>query len=1498
MEKEQRTRLQKATQDARRLLEEEFRSQLLQTYDIDVEKVRWAEEPGVHLLAEQRLIREKLVAWIEHKQAQIQKDNSEAERKKAKTEALLLALREMAFTALNRFVALKLMEARELVRPCVSGGLESAGFLEFTAVAQGLLADQESSYRLYLETIFEDVSRELRALFDPRDPASLLWPKRAALLELLDILNRPELAELWSEDETLGWVYQYFNGDAERKRMREESSAPRNSRELAVRNQFFTPRYVVEFLTDNTLGQIWYEMRQGNTRLKDRCRYLVRRPNEIWLQPGEVPSAEVAEDEGLNQEEALQKPVHIAYRPLKDPREIRMLDPACGSMHFGLYAFDLYLEIYEEAWEIAQASEGKARQSETFAPFVEYAAGFSEKASFLREVPRLILLHNIHGIDIDPRATQIAKLTLWLRAQRTWQEQRLDVADRPPITRSNVVCAEPMPGERELLADFADEQFPDEQGEIIEHLLAKVFEQMELAGEAGILLDIEERIREASSQAKVRWERLGIIQRDLFAVDDSLVSKSRAAVIGADFHGVSQDFWVDIEDKIYAALDAYAEKAESGNGLERRLFAEDSAQGFAFVDVCRKRYDVVLTNPPFGDPTEGTLPLFQSRYTSCKGELYACFVAAAKKICTAQNGILGCITSRTGLFLPSMAQWRQEYLLGSQCINTLADLGAGVLDNAMVETSAYTVRTGKVDLLIALKASECSPPERPEKLYQAASLKSSDLCYPRKLDRFSLVPDAPLAYWADDSLLALFSRNPSVKQSAAVTKQGLATAQDARFLRTWWELPNVEPAPRCESEQGEDIKQWVPFCKGGAYSPFFSDIQLVVNWRRNGEELRARINPKSSKPFSNIWQLRQTEKQFFFKPGLTFPFRAPSFSTYLMPSRCIFAHIGQTMFSQGPSLYCILGVTNSSVFRSLVGLRLGREDLSPHFTPETVNPIAWPSNIKGFEKNIAQYSERIARLRMEEHMADETSLLFDASVLGHAESVASWLELELEQREIRANLIADLLDKLNAEVCAAYEFHDDYQTASSEVRSWPHLSASPKELRDASLFFLSLAIGVMFGRWSTGAQELVAHTPVTRDILDPLPLQSSSVCINGGYLAGRSLPADSLTEATRQAGIFAIDHSACRDFDQSLSGILSGFLQADSDNLLAELANALFSPSVSTLFLESQGFFQYHLSRYTKGSRQAPIYWQLSAGTGACSVWLYYHRFTVDTIYRVLRDFVEPRIQQAERDQLEFESQGSLSVEAATQLHNAQILLQDLRLLKSELDLVAPLWNPNLNDGVIINHAILWRITPYTPWQKKCKECWDKLEKGDYDWAHLAFHLWPERVIRSCTTDRSLAIAHGLEERLWQETNNGNWLPRQLSEADLQALIAEHSNPAVKSALERFLAAPPPVAPTRTRASRGTSASGSSAPRRPRGTAAVVDAEATRQVLLALTAAPSDGLAKGAIADLIGVEANALTVVIKQLKESGQIDQLGERRGARYVLSEQGRAKLDQEEAG
>ena len=118
---------------------------------------------------------------------------------------------------------------------------------------------------------------------------------------------------------------------------------------------------------------------------------------------------------------------------------------------------------------------------------------------------------------------------------------------------------------------------------------------------------------------------------------------------------------------------------------------------------------------------------------------------------------------------------------------------------------------------------------------------------------------------------------------------------------------------------------------------------------------------------------------------------------------------------------------------------------------------------------------------------------------------------------------------------------------------------------------------------------------------------------------------------------------------------------------------------------------------------------------------------------------------------------------------------------------IAPLWNPDLNDGVIINFAPLWRLVPqHKSWQKECKTVWDKLIKGDYDWSHLAMHLWPERVVPKCKDDRSLAIAHGLEDDFWYEDDDGKWQKRQVSIDRVGELVADRASAAVKAALQTF----------------------------------------------------------------------------------------------------------------
>jgi hypothetical protein len=233
-----------------------------------------------------------------------------------------------------------------------------------------------------LFSVFDELAQDLPGLFDRYSPQGRLFPREASLLQLLALINDAEIEPLWTEDETIGWIYQYFNSKEERKAMRDASQAPRNSRELAVRNQFFTPRYVVEFLVDNTLGRLWFNATGGKSALAGRCQYLLVKPDE---QP-------------------------VAANRLRDPRTLKLLDPACGSMHFGLYAFDLFLEIYREAWDWEQeygpgSLDISTQPSAHFKPLNQT---YAEQASFLRDVPRLIIEHNIYGVDIDPRAAQIA----------------------------------------------------------------------------------------------------------------------------------------------------------------------------------------------------------------------------------------------------------------------------------------------------------------------------------------------------------------------------------------------------------------------------------------------------------------------------------------------------------------------------------------------------------------------------------------------------------------------------------------------------------------------------------------------------------------------------------------------------------------------------------------------------------------------------------------------------------------------------------------------------------------------------------------------------------------------------------------------------------------------------------------------------------------------------------------------------------------------------------
>lgn len=721
-----RNRLQRFVSEARALLTQEFTRQLQNDYGIDPNSGEVALlETLSHLDNVRRETGRILRATLEHYRA-----NSPGS---STTDLLERIVREQAFTVLNRLAALRMAEAREFLTESIANGYNSRGFQLYARLAGTGLGETGDAYRSYLFSLFDEFALDLRVLFDRFSPMGRLFPSETELLRLLKLMNEPEIADLWAEDETIGWIYQYFNSKDERKKMRDDSAAPRNSRELAVRNQFFTPRYVVEFLTDNTLGRIWYEMTQGETALRDRCRYLVRRPTEVFLQEGAAAPESSGVEENLSQEELLKQPVYIPHRQLKDPREIRMLDPACGSMHFGLYAFDLYECIYEEAWDLqVLVGSEKGNGDSQLSGFGGVATGdgfggrdlqrdktisdnerayelalqqlgwsygtdetafrplptaYPSKEAFRRDVPRLIIEHNIHGIDIDPRAVQIAGLSLWLRSQKSWQAQGLKLSERPQIEKSNIVCAEPMPGEERLLDEFLEQHLTDmPEQRLVGQLVRRVFEAMKLAGEAGSLLQIEQEIRKDIEEAKLQWlNRPKSEQLALLTLGAEPQQQELPLLIGEI---TDEFFWERVERETYKALNRYAEQAENGNSYQRRLFTNDAVRGFALIDLCRKKFDVALMNPPFGAGSNQTKATLEIVYPRTKNDVYAAFVERGLQL-LGQRGQLGAITSRTGFFLSSFQKWREKILLKEAQPTVFADLGYGVLDAAMVETAAY-----------------------------------------------------------------------------------------------------------------------------------------------------------------------------------------------------------------------------------------------------------------------------------------------------------------------------------------------------------------------------------------------------------------------------------------------------------------------------------------------------------------------------------------------------------------------------------------------------------------------------------------------------------------------------------------------------------------------------------------------------------------------------------------------------------------------------------------
>jgi hypothetical protein len=1286
-----RGRLERAISEARAVLDQDFAATAEGRFGFH-ESGHIEDESALKLTPAELEARRELNEAIDHLRAAGNRPG----------EAVARLLREAAFTTLNRLVAIRVAEAIGLLQPSLRDGRSSQGFREVLEVCPLLDKAPTGGYWAYLRLCADELARDAPVLFDPRNPLLALAPSARTLDELVGIFADPELAGVWAEPETFGWTYQYFNQAEERRAMR-ENPAPKGWRELAVRNQFFTPRYVVDFLVHNSLGRRLLEADPASP---------LRGSLSMLIDPPEEKGA-----------------------PLK-LEAVRALDPAVGSGHFLLGCYD----VLERAWELR---------------------GVNAREAARRILPAL------WGIDIDPRCAQVAAAALVLRARRRNREDDLP--------RPHIYTARPMPADEEVWAKVLEGL---DLG--LRRLVARVREALNEAPVLGSLLKVEETIKDAIDQYYLR------------------LTSGR----GSLFTELADEAFRHAERLLLDSLQKVARGASST--ASERLFAAEASDALGFVEALRQPYDAVLMNPPFGEPIPETKEYVKGAYPWIPWKDYnllAAFVGRGVELCN-EHGYVGAITSRAGLFQVTFEDWRKQVLLGHHFV-ALADFGFGVMQDALVEAAAYVVGAGKLGAddratFVRLLKETARPAALANAIQQECRGVRSSLVYRVPISELEAIPGSPFAYWVTPSIRCLFHDLQSLEGHGAEIRQGLATADDFRFVRAFWEIdPRRIGRSRAETLQGQ---RWVPFAKGGEYSPFYSDIHLLVDWEKDGQRLREFSNSVIRNP------------QYYFRQGLTWPERTTSGSgPYVLPGGSIFSHVGHACFPLG-SEFLVLFCLNSRLLRHVmdfltsaaeetasgtaarrysVGLAQRLPWIETRINPIVQTQIEQTTNQLVHQRGQLDEGDELTRrficpdlLRFtgetlrerilatwdgrERQLAKALVLLFDAEkgthfALSFDSEVEHYLNEEygphpasypttpLEQEEEFARLYQTSMDRVIDEVIEtrggsrtiatkSYFLDRRLEVLAHVFKRHPATLAEarrrlgllpPEEPRQSAEELLSYLVGCALGRWDVRIGGDPALAPPRPDPFDPVPICSPGMLVGKDGMPVRAAPSSYPLELPPDR--LLLDEPGHRWDVLAAVRKVAAVLFADPDTILEEIQGLLVrqqrrGASRDLRHYFRQNYFRDHLGRYSKSRRKAPIYWYLSVPSREWGLWLYAPFGSREMLYAVVREARRKETALSESvKQLRLEegkAAGRARSEFSRRLEGEESLLGEVKAFRVEAERIAELvWEPDLDDGIVLCAAPLADLFP--AWPDAAAER-KHLRGGEYPWATAA--KWRERL--------------------------------------------------------------------------------------------------------------------------------------------------------------------------
>lgn len=756
----------------------------------------------------------------------------------------------MAYTWFNRLVAIRFMERhgylehgyRVLSHPegkPTPEILEHAEHVDLPGLKKEAVIDlklagnkESELYRLLLTAQCNALHTAMPFLFEKiDDETELLLPDN---LLHSDSLIRKLVGEIdeddWQEVEIIGWLYQFYISEKKDEVIGKVVA----SVDIPAATQLFTPNWIVKYLVQNTLGRQW---------LATYPQSALRQQMQYYIEPAE-------------QTPEVQEQLKAITPTSLNPEELTLLDPACGSGHILVEAYDLFKAIYQER-------------------------GYRAK-----DIPALILQRNLFGLEIDDRAAQLAAFALMMKARA--DDRRIFDSEAKP----NVVAIQDSQGMNAadltlaLNAPVSKDDVPTEYlFEEIQEEKDGLFSKKALAekghvsqGDIGSLLALFENAKTFGSLIQVPPKlavKLPEIEKRL---DDVLK------------HG----------DLTHASAHVLKPLLQQARFLARQ-------------------YDAVVANPPYmgNKYYEGSLKDFvAAQYKAGKPDLYACFILRNAALCKA-NAFAGMITIPNWMFLSSFESVRR-FVLEHQAIDTFSHNGRGAFGSDFGSCS-FVVRNkhlpdyrGSYRRLFDKAGSVSDNEVLRDRFLSAATHTATS-------ESFEIIPGAPLAYWIGEATRSVFKSAPSLN-SVADVKIGMRTGNDERFIRLWHEVSTrrICLSAQNSKEALASSCRWFPFTKGGEYRKWYGNADYVVNWEHDGSEIKADTREKYPQLGDNLgWKI--SNEAFYFRRGVSWSnisISLPSFR--LLDTGFIIGTKGPSVYADEPHLLRHLAFLNSSVTTSLL----------------------------------------------------------------------------------------------------------------------------------------------------------------------------------------------------------------------------------------------------------------------------------------------------------------------------------------------------------------------------------------------------------------------------------------------------------------------------------------------------------------------------------------------------------------------------------------------------